>query len=93
MSTRERSLSVLVEKWLGQDLMGSARVTRFSQSRQRPWRSVCVEITQPAGPIAIVFFRHDDGSWCVFPPDAKRSTMSVVRNPVPAASDVLASAA
>jgi len=93
MSTRERSLSVLVEKWLGQDLMGNARVTRFSQSRHKPWRSVCVETTQPAGSIAIVFFRHDDGSWCVFPPDAKRPEMGVVQNSVLAASDVLASAA
>jgi hypothetical protein len=93
MSTRERSLSILVAKWLGQDLMGSARVTRFSQSRQRPWRSVCVETTQPAGPIAIVFFRHDDGSWCVFPPDAKRPAMSFARNPVPATGYLLASAA
>jgi hypothetical protein len=93
MSTRERSLSVLVAKWLGQDLMGSARVTRFSQSRQKPWRSVCVETTQPAGPIAIVFFRHDDGSWCVYPPDAKRPTMGFARNPLPATGDLLASAA
>ncbi|SOE53967.1 hypothetical protein SAMN05446927_0742 [Caballeronia arationis] len=93
MSIRERSLSVVVGKWLGQDLMGSARVTRFSQSRQKPWRSVCVETTPPAGAIAIIFFRHDDGSWCVFPPDSKRPTMSVLPNRSPATSAELATAA
>ena len=72
MRIREGSLRVLVEKWIGQDLIRSARFTRFRRSRQKPWRHVCVETTRPAGAIAIVFFRHDDGSWYVFPPDAKR---------------------
>jgi hypothetical protein len=26
--------------------------------------------------LALLFFRHDDGSWQVFPPEAVRMTMS-----------------
>jgi hypothetical protein len=31
------------------------------------------------GPIAIIFFRHDDGTWNVFPPQARRPSMSAQR--------------
>ncbi|MFM0006237.1 hypothetical protein PQR57_35280 [Paraburkholderia dipogonis] len=78
MGTRERSLRVLVEKWLGPDLALHARVTHFSHSRRKRWRYVCVEADRPSGKQAMAFFRHDDGSWCVFPPEYKRPSMSMV---------------
>ncbi|MFM0505942.1 hypothetical protein [Paraburkholderia caffeinilytica] len=28
--------------------------------------------------MALVFFRHDDGSWCVFPPAPTRPAMGMV---------------
>ena len=31
------------------------------------------------GMLAIIFFRHDDGSWNVFPPQAKRPSMGIER--------------
>lgn len=47
-----------------------------------------VEATRERGKPAIVFFRHDDGSWCVFPPapcspvmDAAMDTHASLRRP------------
>jgi hypothetical protein len=48
------------------------------QSNQR--RYVCVEAARPAGSLAIFFFRHDDGSWCVFPPATVRPAMRAERH-------------
>lgn len=79
MGTRERSLRVLVEKWLGADRVLHVRVTHFSHSRRKRWRYVSVEADRPSGKLAMAFFRHDDGSWCVFPPEYKRPSMNVVR--------------
>lgn len=38
---------------------------------------MCVEISKPAGSFVIFFFRHDDGTWRVFPPEVERPTMDV----------------
>jgi hypothetical protein len=78
MNCRERSLRVLVEKWLGREDAKSARVTRFSHGTRRRWRYVCVETRRQAGAFSIVFFRHDDGSWCVFPPSNPRPALAMV---------------
>ena len=79
---RERSLRSLVEKWLGTTSMELLRVTRFSHSSRRPWRYACVEVRRESGRYAVVFFRHHDGSWCVFPPatnmvPSRRAQLSV----------------
>ncbi|WP_235205654.1 hypothetical protein [Cupriavidus sp. SK-4] len=29
---------------------------------------VQVEVERPSGALCLMFFRHADGSWCVFPP-------------------------
>ncbi|CAB3793863.1 hypothetical protein LMG28688_03827 [Paraburkholderia caffeinitolerans] len=79
MSRRERSLRVLAEKWLGEAGAKTARVTRFRHSTRRSWRYVCVEAQQPGGPFSILFFRHDDGSWCVFPPSRQRPVMGAAQ--------------
>ncbi|MEI5997482.1 hypothetical protein H3V53_09735 [Paraburkholderia bengalensis] len=68
MGARERSLRGQVEKWLGSASRECIRVTRFGHSRSNSWRYVCIEATHVAGLYSFVFFRHDDGSWCVFPP-------------------------
>jgi hypothetical protein len=77
MSFRGASLRSLVEKWLGAELAACARVTRFSHARRKQWRYVCVQARGSSSNFAFVFFRHDDGSWCVFPPDTRRLTMDV----------------
>ncbi|WP_284507532.1 hypothetical protein [Caballeronia sp. AZ7_KS35] len=33
-----------------------------------PWGAVRIEVTLSTTACAIVFFRHGDGSWCVYPP-------------------------
>jgi hypothetical protein len=70
MGGRERSLRGLVEKWFGSASRESICVTRFSHTRRKSWRYVCVEARQTSEPYAFIFFRHDDGSWCVFPPES-----------------------
>jgi hypothetical protein len=79
MRTVDRSLHVQVEKWLGSVSSLQTRVTRFSRSAQNPWRCVRVEALRGSGTLSIVFFRHDDGSWCVFPPQGRRLTMNVAQ--------------
>lgn len=76
MSTREASLRLVVEKWLGEGSAATVRVTHFSHTRRKPWRYVCVKATRASGTFEFIFFRHDDGTWCVFPPDKRGPTMS-----------------
>ncbi len=75
MSTMDSSLRLLVEKWLGSNPAMPARVIRFGHIRLNRRRYVCVEALRPAGALTIYFFFHDDGMWCVYPPEVKRPTM------------------
>ncbi len=75
MVAPQRSLRHVVESWLGPQSAQGIRVTRFSHTRSKLWRYVCVEAVRERGTLAIVFFRHDDGSWCVFPPAPRRLAM------------------
>jgi hypothetical protein len=34
-------------------------------------------VTQKDRPFAIIFFRHEDGSWQVFPPPARRPMLNI----------------
>ncbi|NPT59847.1 hypothetical protein [Paraburkholderia elongata] len=77
MSTGQMSLRLLVEKWLAPTPAIPAHVTRFSRTGTNQWRYVRVEALHPTGLLAFFFFRHDDGSWCVFPPCTERPTMRV----------------
>ena len=72
MNTCRMSLRKLVEKWVG---AAHVRVTQFSHTRREPWRYVRIEADQRPQPVTLIFFRHDDGSWCVFPPQQKRPEM------------------
>ncbi|CAE6821881.1 hypothetical protein [Paraburkholderia domus] len=78
MMTGERTLRLLVDKWLGPRSELRTRITRLSRFRQAQRRYVCVEAVRSSGALAIVFFRHDDGSWCVFPPMSRRPEMGYV---------------
>jgi hypothetical protein len=77
MNTGQRSLRLLVEKWLAPTPAMPARVIRFSRTSTNQRRYVRVEALHPTGLLAIFFFRHDDGSWCVFPPGSDGPTMKV----------------
>ncbi|MFL9903622.1 hypothetical protein PQR75_27370 [Paraburkholderia fungorum] len=75
----EKSLRLLVEKWLSPTLSTPIRVTRFSRTRANQ-RYVCVEALRPGGSVTLFFFRHDDGTWCVFPRDTRRLTIRAYRS-------------
>lgn len=75
MSLSGRSLRTLVEKWIGRT--DGVRVTQFSHGRDEQYRFVRVEGAPDAAFIALIFFRHNDGSWCVFPPERKRPAMNL----------------
>lgn len=68
MKTAETSLRWIVDKWLGPSPVSPVRVTQFSRARGRGTRYVRIEAIRRDGPVGIFFFRHDDGTWCVFPP-------------------------
>jgi hypothetical protein len=72
MNSQCTSLRALVNDWFGQG--ERFRVTRPDRSRTMPWRVVRVEVLRSSGALAIVFFRHGDGSWCVYPPPMLRPT-------------------
>ena len=72
MDTANLTLRKLVDKWLAPSPAVPARVVRFSRMPLHRRRFVCVEAAHPTGTLAIFFFRHEDGSWCVFPPAVER---------------------
>jgi hypothetical protein len=69
-----RSLRTLVDKWIGARC--DIRITQFSHGRDEQHRFVRIEGASDESPIALIFFRHDDGGWCVFPPAPRRPTMN-----------------
>ncbi|MBN3760798.1 hypothetical protein [Burkholderia sp. Ac-20365] len=77
MSKRTTSLRLLMHDWLGQ--VDNIRVSRPARSRNMPWRAVRIEVMRSSTAFAIVFFRHGDGSWCVYPPSFTAPTMQLPR--------------
>jgi hypothetical protein len=75
MNTTGKTLHWVVDKWLAPTPAAPARVTRYPRARGGGHRCVRVETARPGGGLSIVFFRHDDGSWNVFPPAAARLAM------------------
>ena len=75
MSLSGTSLRALVDKWIG--MANGVRVTQFIHGRTGQYRFVRVEGPADDYPIAFVFFRHGDGSWCVFPPERRRPVMNL----------------
>lgn len=67
METGKTSLRWLIDKWLGPSAAMPARVTRMARSRLNRGGCVRVEMGQGPAQLAMFFFRHGDGSWCVFP--------------------------
>lgn len=75
MKAGHQSLRLLVEKWLAPTAATPLHVTRCTWTHASLTRSVRVETIRNSAPVALFFFRHDDGTWCVFPPAAGRPTM------------------
>ena len=75
MNATEKSLHWIVDKWLAPTPSMPARITQIQHDRSQPHRFVRVEALRPSGLLSIIFFRHDDGSWNVFPPASKRPAL------------------
>jgi hypothetical protein len=71
-NANNRSLRYQVEKWLAPASTSLVHVSEFGRTRWGRTRYVCVETSTPAGVRVLFFFRHDDGTWHVFPPDVDR---------------------
>ncbi|RZF24224.1 hypothetical protein EVC45_40015 [Paraburkholderia sp. UYCP14C] len=73
MASAARSLRTMVQDWLS-----PTRGFRVSHvGRTVGGRYVCVVADNGSGPMAIFFFRHRDGSWCVFPPPPERPALRI----------------
>jgi hypothetical protein len=75
MNTSEKSLRQLIEKWLAPISETPIRVIRFSRAHAGRCRCVRVEALRLECPVSLFFFRHDDGTWHVFPPETRRLTI------------------
>lgn len=75
----EKSLRLLVGKWFGPAAAVSVHVMEFSRTASDRRRYVRVGALRAQGLLTIVFFRHDDGSWNVFPPKANTPAMRPYR--------------
>jgi hypothetical protein len=75
MGSGEKCLRTLVDKWLGPSAVVTIRVMEFSRTRTDRRRYVRIGAARADGSLTIVFFRHDDGSWNVFPAKASTPTM------------------
>ncbi|MEX3897044.1 hypothetical protein [Paraburkholderia sp. BR10954] len=76
MCAPEKSLRGQVDKWLAPTNGMRMRVIQFSRLSLHRRRYVCVEASGPMGTLALFFFRHDDRSWRVYPPETPRPAMA-----------------
>lgn len=81
MRSEEKSLRWLIDKWMARTPASPVRVTRYGQVRSGQGRYVLAQSSGDARSLMIFFFRHDDGSWCVFPPASKRPAMHAYPGP------------
>jgi len=82
MGSGKMCLRSLVAKWFGHSAVVTVRVMEFSRTPSDRRRYVRIGVMRPDGSLTIVFFRHDDGSWNVFP--AKASTPAMRAYPLAA---------
>jgi hypothetical protein len=75
VDTRERSLRMSVEKWFGAARPSSVRVFDFGRVAPCGTRYVRVGVVRPHGSLMIVFFRHPDASWNVYPPGPSQDSI------------------
>ncbi|MDK2662173.1 hypothetical protein QOS04_37510 [Cupriavidus sp. LEh21] len=72
----ERSLRSMVDKWLAPAVANPPRIVCIGRMRDCQNRFVRVECDHLTGTRSIVFFRHGDGSWHVFPPMTRRAALA-----------------
>jgi hypothetical protein len=75
MGSGEKCLRTLVSKWFGSSAVATLRVMEFSRTGTDRRRYVRIGAARADESLTIVFFRHDDGSWNVFPAKADGPVM------------------
>jgi hypothetical protein len=75
MNTGAGSLRSVIEKWLSPNPAMPMRIAEFSRSPSNRRRYIRVELARSTDTLVLFFFRHDDGTWCVFPSEAQRPVM------------------
>ena len=72
------SLRAMAEKWLALQPQTQLRITRHAHGPRRRRSCVYVSTVCAMGEVGMFFFRHDDGSWYIFPPREARTSMGVL---------------
>lgn len=68
MDRKRTALRRAVDKWLGVNSTTPTRITRVRKPGQY-FGCVQLDISRTSGDLSLLFFRHADGSWRVFPPN------------------------
>jgi hypothetical protein len=80
VNSAKNSLREIVGHWLTPDPGSQLRVTQFRNRRSKNECYVRIETLTAAGPVALYFFRHQDGVWRIFPPSRERPAMRAIQN-------------
>ena len=64
----EQSLREQIHKWVVDRGTGNWHIARFGRTRFTRSRYVYVACPGIGTPLGMFFFRHNDGSWRVYPP-------------------------
>ena len=75
MNAGDKSLRSLVRKWFGVDANFSVQIVEVGRTFPDRRRYVRIGAMGSESSSSIVFFRHDDGSWNVFPPTPRTLAM------------------
>jgi hypothetical protein len=70
------SLRKQIEKWFGLAQPTSIHISRVPGTMGATTGYKCVSVSRISRPYVIVFFRHGDGSWRVYPPPMARPTLN-----------------
>jgi hypothetical protein len=79
MSPDGQSLRRAIEKWFG---AGPSACIRLRREQAKAFRCISVETVTDSGLFSILFFRHADGSWCVFPPEKRRLELGLAHRSI-----------
>ncbi|WP_155640726.1 hypothetical protein [Burkholderia pseudomultivorans] len=77
MNSGRRSLRRAVEKWIDPERLTRVQIVRPGCSKYGRAGLIRVEGESGSRPFAIFFFRHEDGSWQVFPPSMHRPVIGL----------------
>lgn len=78
MTSNRTSLRNQIDKWLAPAPGSPIALSRLRCAKPTSLRCVRAESIGTTPGLAILFFRHSDGSWCVFPPASERPAMRAV---------------